>query len=100
MPRSAEISNAELLVALLRTAQDAIIVWRLGGEIELWNRGAEELYGYSSAEAVGRRTHELLKTDKAQAIESGLGQNGSWSGELRHTAKSGRQIIVTAHDSH
>ena len=46
---------------LLRLSFDAIIVWRLGGVIESWNRGAEQLYGYSESEALGRVTHELLR---------------------------------------
>src|SRR5262249_51862199 len=30
---------------LLRLSYDAIVVWRLGGGIETWSRGAQELYG-------------------------------------------------------
>jgi PAS domain S-box-containing protein len=47
---------------LLHLSYDAIIVWRLGGRIESWNKGAEELYGYSEEEAVGQIIHDLLKT--------------------------------------
>ena len=46
---------------LLKLSFDPIIVWRIGGGIESWNRGAEELYGYSEEEARGRSLNELLK---------------------------------------
>lgn len=39
---------------LLLLSPDAIIVWRLDGEIESWNRGAAELYGFSVEEAMGK----------------------------------------------
>ena len=45
---------------LLRLSYDAMIVWKLDGAIESWNVGAERLYGYSEAEAVGKLTHTLL----------------------------------------
>ena len=57
---------------MLKLSFDAIIVWRLGGVIESWNRGAEELYGYSEEEALGRGIHELLhaRPRRAGAVEA------------------------------
>ena len=60
---------------MLDLSHDAIIVWRPGGTIESWNRGAEELYGFSQAEALGRVSHDLLSTIHErpwQAIEATL----------------------------
>ncbi len=84
---------------MLRLSFDAIIVWRLDGGIESWNRGAERLYSYSEAEALGRVTHELLKTTHFvpwPAIEAELRERGHWEGELRHIAKDGREVMVSA----
>src|SRR4029434_3904758 len=39
---------------------DAMIAWKLERAIESWNVGAERLYGYSEAEAIGKLTHTLL----------------------------------------
>ncbi len=36
------------------TMSSAIVVSDIEGRIELWNRGAEELFGYSAAEAIGQ----------------------------------------------
>jgi PAS domain S-box-containing protein len=84
---------------MLRLSFDAIIVWRLDGGIESWNRGAELLYGYSEAEALGRVTHELLKTTRSvpwPAVEAELRERGNWEGELRHIARDGREVMVSA----
>jgi CheY-like chemotaxis protein len=43
---------------LLDISSDAIFVWELDGAIQYWNRGAAELYGFSSAEAVGQVSHD------------------------------------------
>ena len=50
-----------------------------------WNRGAAELYGYSTDEALGQVTHELMRTIHPQPwalIENSLRKHGSWEGEL------------------
>jgi PAS domain S-box-containing protein len=84
---------------MLRLSFDAIIVWRLDGGIESWNRGAEELYGFLSDEATGRIPHELLQTKFPvpwSQIETMLRNSGSWEGELQHQTRSGQEVIVSA----
>ena len=46
--------------ALLDKAQDAIIVCNLDQEIIFWSHGAERIYGWTSAEAVGNDIHRLF----------------------------------------
>jgi PAS domain S-box-containing protein len=84
---------------LLRLSFDAIIVWRIGGGIESWNRGAEQLYGYSESEALGHVAHELLRTIHPvpwSEIEPRLRESGQWEGELRDFTRDGREVIVSA----
>jgi two-component system CheB/CheR fusion protein len=72
-----------------------IFVRRFDGEIVYWTAGAEELYGYTAVEAVGRRSHQLLNTrfpKPLEAIEQELQELGCWEGRLEHTAKDGREI--------
>lgn len=72
-----------------------VFIRRPSGEILHWTEGCSELYGYTDVEALGRISHELLKTvlpESLEAIEAILSAEGEWSGRLQHTAKSGRKI--------
>jgi PAS domain S-box-containing protein len=74
-----------------------MLAWRLGGPIEFWNAGAEQLYGFAAHEAVGRSRHVLLQTKFPvgfDELRSQLRSERRWSGELRHTCKDGREVIV------
>ncbi len=82
---------------LLNQSQDAILTWKIGRGIAYWNRGAERLYGYTAGEAEGRRTHELLHTRapiSIKDIDARIVHGESWSGELTHTTRDGREIVV------
>jgi PAS domain S-box-containing protein len=72
----------------------------LDGTICFWCRGNEQLYGWNRSEAVGRITHELLQTRfpiPLPEIEEELLGRGSWKGELRHTSKFGKEVLVASH---
>ncbi|HWH71734.1 MAG TPA: PAS domain S-box protein, partial [Candidatus Sulfotelmatobacter sp.] len=80
----------ELANVLARDLEDHII---------LWNRGMEQLYGWSREEAVGQVAHALLHTEFPEplaVIRQRLFQQGHWEGELCHTRKDGRQLIVAS----
>ena len=89
--------RAERLANLLTLSYEPMLAWRLDGPIEFWNSGAEQLYGFSSDEAVGRSSHALLQTKfpiEFIELRSQLLRERHWSGELRHTGKDGREVIV------
>jgi PAS domain S-box-containing protein len=80
---------------LLDQSHDAIFTWKIGGGITYRGRGAEELYGYTSEEAIGRISHELLQTRAhigMQDVEAQIAQQDSWYGELTHTTRDGHEI--------
>jgi PAS domain S-box-containing protein len=83
---------------ILEYTHDAIVIWEMGGKgIVYWNSAAERIYGFSRAEAIGRTTHVLLRTQLDGGIdqlEAKLARFGVWAGELRHTTKAGGQILV------
>lgn len=85
---------------VLDYTHDAVIVWGLGEQgIIYWNAAAEQLYGYTSAQAIGRVTHTLLQTQLSFEIwqlESAIERFGSWTGQLRHTTRDNRVITVDA----
>jgi PAS domain S-box-containing protein len=83
--------------ALIDLAQDAIIVRDLDGTVRFWNQGAERKYGWSKAEALGKKTHDLLKTKFPVALreqEEVLRREGAWAGELVHSTRDGRELIT------
>jgi PAS domain S-box-containing protein len=51
------------LAAIVEGAQDAIYSKKLDGTILAWNAGAEQLFGYSSSEALGRSIRILVPPD-------------------------------------
>jgi PAS domain S-box-containing protein len=82
---------------LLEQTHDAILVWRLPGTIVYWNHGAELLYGFSRAEAIGRTSHDLLRTEHpmpAESLETLIERDGTWTGELTHRTRDGRRVVV------
>jgi PAS domain S-box-containing protein len=82
---------------LLDLTNDAIIVRDDQNRIVYWNRGAEEMYGFSAKEALGKITHELLRTTHPgnyKSIQKTLERDNRWSGELVHTRKDGKTIAV------
>jgi len=89
--------RAERLANLLRLSHEPMFAWRLQGSIEFWNAGAERLYGFAPDEALGRVSHSLLQTKfpvEFAELRSQLRNERYWSGELRHTCKDGREVIV------
>jgi PAS domain S-box-containing protein len=84
---------------LLDLSNDAILVRDGVDRIKYWNQSASELYGYSRDEAVGRVSHELLRTEFPEPLEritEQLRQDNRWTGELIHRHRDGSRIIVAS----
>jgi PAS domain S-box-containing protein len=85
--------------SLLNLTHDTVFVRDMNDVITYWNRGAEERYGWSSEEAVGRAIHELTQTSfpaPFQEINAELLETGRWEGELIHARRDGTQVIVAS----
>ena len=85
---------------LISMAHDAILVRDPKDQIVSWNEGAEQLYGWTAQEVKGKIIHILLQTRfpiSQAAVEHTLEQHGQWQGELTHTCRDGRQVIVESH---
>jgi PAS domain S-box-containing protein len=85
---------------LLDLAYDSVTTWNVRTQlITFWNKGAQELYGWSSNEAIGRDAAELLRSELPQNrddILAVLRADGRWDGEIIQTTKDGRRINVAA----
>ncbi len=86
-------------VKLLQFSPDAVFAWRLDGGIETWNRGAEELYGFSPAEAMGKAPRDLLRAIYPRPwaeVEAALREHERWQGEVESRGADGRALVVMA----
>jgi PAS domain S-box-containing protein len=84
---------------LLNLTHDAIFVRDMDGIVRSWNRGAEALYGWTAAEAEGRRVPELLKTVFPMPLDRAIAEvmhTGRWEGDLVRSRKDGTQVIVAS----
>ena len=84
-------------VGLLDQAWDAIFAWEWNGAITYWNKGAERLYGYAADEAIGRVSHDLLRTRHAEPggeMLHALARHGFWEGEVEHVRRDGSAVVV------
>lgn len=73
------------------------IVKDMDDRIVLWTGGAQQLYEFSRAEAVGKISHQLLQTrspEPLDAINRKLRAEGRWEGELVHTRRDGSDLTV------
>ena len=101
--RQSHLASARAEEALRRKNQladlshDAIITADSNCRITGWNLGAEEMYGWTEAEAMGESIHDLLHTSAAVStaeIDEILQREGRWDGELNHIARDGRRLVV------
>ena len=85
---------------LIDLSLEPIFVWDYDSGIRDWNRGSEQLYGYTRQEALGRSSHELLGTSvlgsSLDDLKATLQSRGTWAGELQHRTKDGRVLTVEA----
>ena len=113
MLRSAGIGVATLLVwqsqsaraasrereNLLDLTHDTIFVRDIDDVITYWNCGAEDLYGWTRDEAIGKVSHLLMQTifpAPLAEINAELLRTGRWEGELIHTKRDRTRITVAS----
>ena len=82
---------------LLDKATDAILLLDPEDRVLYWNRGAERLYGWTAAEALGHRVEALYArehiTERQEALRA-VAERGEWGGELPRVTRAGRQLTV------
>jgi PAS domain S-box-containing protein len=83
--------------ALLDLTHEAIFVQDMEYRVRYWNRGAEHLYSWPAAEAVGQDvTHLLTSGHRNDLFEarSVVLQDGVWTGILQQRTRDGRELVV------
>src|SRR5258706_613529 len=98
-------SDAEIAfqARLLSAVEQAVIATNLEGIIVYWNSFAEQLYGWSTAEALGANVLDITPADatleQAADIMSHLKTGKSWSGEFLVRRKDGAVFPAMITDS-
>lgn len=89
-------AQRRLQASMIDLAHDAIVLRDLANRVELWNRGAENLYGWTTEEVQGRRLEDFLYPDPKPLLiaKQSVLRNGHWMGELKHLCKDGRTVTV------
>ncbi|HUP34776.1 MAG TPA: GAF domain-containing protein [Candidatus Limnocylindria bacterium] len=84
--------------ALVETSPVAIVTMDLAGTVTGWNPGAERLFGYAQAEALGRRMEELVATPEIlEQVRANIRQtlDGEWIRAIaRRARKDGTMVDV------
>jgi PAS domain S-box-containing protein len=87
------------LSAVVESSDDAIISKSMEGTITSWNRGAERVFGYSSAEALGKSMRILLPPERAKEESDILARIGRGESvehfETVRVRKDGTKIDVS-----
>jgi diguanylate cyclase (GGDEF)-like protein/PAS domain S-box-containing protein len=88
---------------LLASVEQAVIATDLEGVIVYWNPFARKLYGWSSAEAVGRNIIEMISSEtmqeQAAQIMARLKMGESWSGEFLARHRDGHSFPIQVTNS-
>lgn len=101
--RTADLREAHTeLQEILTSSEDAIIRLEVDDRVRVWNKGAEKLFGYKAAEAIGRDVNELLLPPngegrrQAARIERELRRRGSLVDyHTTRVRKDGRCLVVS-----
>jgi PAS domain S-box-containing protein len=94
-----EVAERTQQASLLNLTNDAICVRDIDDVITYWNRAAQELYGWTAEQAIGKRSHQLFATSFPQPLDeirARLLRSGRWEGELRHTKADGSRVVVAS----
>ncbi len=82
---------------ILSNSREGVMIVDLDNKVTLWNHGAEEIFGWTRAEALGRTPEQLLGVDDANlfaTLRTLVVRDGFWNGELRSKARDGRKLTV------
>jgi two-component system, cell cycle sensor histidine kinase and response regulator CckA len=83
---------------LLDKATDAILVCDLNNHIIYWNRGAEQIYGWTVKEVMGKDIAQVLFHGKSplqiEQMTKAVEGSGEWTGEWREVTKANKPILI------
>lgn len=96
-----QIEIANKLAAIVKDSQDAIVSKNMDGIITSWNQGAEQLYGYTKEEVVGKSIGIIIPGDKKnkekeiEEVANKIKKDQSVTLEKKRVKKDGTIITVS-----
>jgi two-component system cell cycle sensor histidine kinase/response regulator CckA len=91
--------DSAYLAALVESSSDAVIGTTADGVVQSWNRGAEQLYGYSPAEMIGGHIGLIIPEDRLgeeQSLAARLKDDDRVASvETRRKRKDGSEVDVS-----
>jgi PAS domain S-box-containing protein len=88
----------EQVAEVVRRSSDAILSVKADGTIQSWNLGAEQIFGYSSVEVIGKSILSLFGEQEKPEIRHAMGELESGAGMNRDTfalRKTGERMEVS-----
>lgn len=93
---------AGLSDSILASVNDAVIVVEPQSfVVQYWNRAAENIYGWTAAEALGQSLEGLIRPHFAAGMTSALAleelvREGVWHGEVIQHHRDGHELVIDA----
>lgn len=94
-----EVAERTQQASLLNLTHDTIFVRNMNDVITYWNRGAQELFGWTAEEAIGKQAQQFLHTVfpvPVQDIHAELLRTGRWDGEVEKIKADGTLVVVAS----
>jgi PAS domain S-box-containing protein len=91
---SAEYRNRQL-ASIVESSNDAIVSFLLNGTVLSWNRGAQELFGYSVESTMGKTMRQLIGPDMDKVVEVLREDKKLDTLELPFTTSEGKTIYLS-----
>lgn len=96
-------NNLRVQAALLQAVKVAVVATRPDGQIIFWNAFAEQLYGWTAEEVLGRNIVDITVpptgNQSAADIMTSLQKGESWTGEFTVKRKDGAYFTASVTDS-
>ena len=83
---------------LVNQISDAVIATDSEFKITSWNKAAEEIYGFTQKQALGKQMHHLVnviyREDNRRKVLNQFLKNGFWKGETIQQRKDGKLLCI------
>ncbi len=103
LKRKKHEARINYLAMLVSNIHDAIFSTDTNFVIQTWNKGAEQIYGWSAEEAIGKSVEGLLLTDygdtSVEKLVDDFRKNGFFSSEVKQKNKAGETLYILVSSS-